>query len=101
MTRNSRHLTFPRLAILASSLALLASCDSIRQRNIAIYEQSLQEPPAKSERLPQEKNEDSFITRDELSDFEREVVNQENRDYQQKAKKRSNKIFGIISPKDK
>ncbi len=55
----------------------------------------------KARRSPLDDDDRSLLPNDGLNPFEREVLDLDRRDYEDKARKRSQKIFGVFTPKDK
>ncbi|MBN1863649.1 MAG: hypothetical protein JW808_01975 [Victivallales bacterium] len=92
--------------VIAAGLAVtcLCSCDSLRRSNIEAYERELEVRSEKTDRKARESHldddDESLLSRDGLNPFEREVMDLEKKDYEDKARKRSQKIFGVFTPKD-
>ena len=94
--------------ILSVFVVCLCGCGSLRERNIALYEKSLN--AKKETQLPPEptlarKSIDDFsnegiIDRNDLNDKERSVINKLKEENKKEARKRSRRVFGIFTPND-
>lgn len=84
------------------------SCDSLRQRNIALYEQEQERAmkqtsppePTLAKKRVDDISDDSILDNDGLNDKERRILNQFKEEDKRKARARSKKIFGVFTPKD-
>lgn len=89
-------------------IGLCSGCDSLRQRNIEIYEKeqertmqkSLPPEPTLAVKRSDDISDKSILNDDGLNDKEREILNKIKEEDKRKARERSKKIFGIFAPKD-
>jgi hypothetical protein len=95
--------------ILFLLLFVTVGCDSLKQRNVAMYEKRMAaeearkqptEPTLKYKRVD-DVSEESILDRDGLNDKEREVLNEIRDRERAKSQRRSKKVFGVFAPKRK
>ena len=86
---------------------VFVGCDSMKQRNIAIYNKHIAyeearklppEPTLKQKSVDDVSNE-SIIDRDGLSEEERALINKIRDKEKAKSRRQSQKVFGVFTPK--
>ena len=106
--RRETGLTMRKLLIIVMFALLFIGCDSLKKRNIALYEKSMD--ASEKKKLPPEptlakKNDDlsdeSILDSDGLNDTERAIINKIKKEDKRKSRKRSRKVFGAFAPKNK
>jgi hypothetical protein len=87
---------------------LFSGCDSLKKRNIALYEKNLEaserkilppEPTLARKRVD-EVSYESIMDRDGMNDKERTLMNKIKKEDKRKSRARSKKVFGAFAPKN-